>query len=71
MPKSPRTIDQLLAENPGVDAKQVQEARSFLAELRSGGVIAPRTYEISSPYERRSLRCDARDQRPIEPLRRV
>lgn len=47
-------LDKLLEQNPGVDAEQVREVRSFIKARRSEG-HPRRSYNIDSPYERRPI----------------
>lgn len=56
--------DQLIQDNPQVDAEQVREAESLIADLRRQGMARPE-FNLSLPYEnglrRRRARCESAD----------
>jgi hypothetical protein len=58
-------IKKLIADNPKVDGKQLDEMRRLHDQLEREGVAKPR-YTIVSPYERKPLRHKARRFRSDE-----
>ncbi len=55
MSKSAKEIDEIIKQNPGVDADKFREAQELLGELRKRGLTRPE-YDLVPPYERRPVR---------------
>ncbi len=50
-------LEKIAEKNQRVDVEKVRRAQVLLEELRQAGV-SPRSYDISSPYERRPMPRD-------------